>query len=600
MNHSRRISYRLLAAALVILTALSCAKTNPPGGGPRDVDPPVVLKSQPPEGTLNFTGNSFTITFDEYVVLDRINEKFMVSPPTTTPPDVKLKGKSMIVRWEDKLTDSTTYTFFFQDAIRDNNENNPIPNFQYVFSTGPVLDSLTLTGNIFDAANLEIVEDVTVILHSNLSDTAPRTLLPAYISRPDPSGGFTISNIRPGRYRLFALKDLNGNTLYDLDDETFAFCDSIIEITPDNYYGLLPDTVSYSPPAAPPTARAEKYLFGLHRLYAFRQAPDKQYLQFTGRKSAWLVDFGLALPTDSGEVSVEITDAGSESWYLEHNAARDTFMIWITDPEIYNREQLEALITYPYTDSTDALVSRSDTLSFRYVKPAAPRGGTGRPQPLTITTNLAGKVRPGTMPLFRAATPLAEPDTTLIRLTRMVDSVITVIPYHFVRDTLSSQRLTMRATLTPGESYSLLCDRGAFTDIYGLQNDSVMYRINVAGEEDYGSISMILTGYEGEVIVQLLTSGEKLLRETPVEAPGTASFLLLEKGSYRLKVIYDLDGNGRWTPGDYRYHRLPEPVSYYPTELEVKANWALEQEWEISIMNAKDVSLREKPTIKGR
>jgi hypothetical protein len=107
------------------------------------------------------------------VVLDRITEKFMVSPPLATKPDIKLRGKNLVVTWEDDLADSTTYTFYFQDAIRDNNENNPIPNYQYVFSTGPFLDSLSLTGNVFNASDLEIVEDVTVIMHSNLSDTAP-------------------------------------------------------------------------------------------------------------------------------------------------------------------------------------------------------------------------------------------------------------------------------------------------------------------------------------------------------------------------------------------------------------------------------------------
>jgi len=168
-----------------MLFVLSCAKISAPSGGPRDFDPPVILKSQPEKNTVLFSGNSFSITFDEYVVLDRITEKFMVSPPLSTKPEVRLKGKTLQVTWEEELADSTTYTFYFQDAIRDNNENNPIPNYQYVFSTGPVLDSLSLTGNVFNALDLEVVDDITVMMSSNLSDTAHRTILPAYISRPD-------------------------------------------------------------------------------------------------------------------------------------------------------------------------------------------------------------------------------------------------------------------------------------------------------------------------------------------------------------------------------------------------------------------------------
>ncbi len=190
MDIKSYIANRVGVAAFVLLAGAACAKISAPTGGPRDTDPPVILKSQPENGTVMFTAKSFSVTFDEYVVLDKITDKFMVSPPLTTKPEVKLKGRDLVVSWDEQLADSTTYTFYFQDAIRDNNEANPIPNYQYVFSTGPVLDSLTVTGNVFNATDLEAAPDMLVMMYSNLSDTAPRTLLPAYISRPDLSGGF--------------------------------------------------------------------------------------------------------------------------------------------------------------------------------------------------------------------------------------------------------------------------------------------------------------------------------------------------------------------------------------------------------------------------
>ncbi len=600
VDHCRYISGSLWLTFVAMIFALSCAKISAPTGGPKDKEPPVILKSLPENGTVDFTGKSFVITFDEYVVLDRITEKFMVSPPLETKPEVKLKGKALVVNWEDELADSTTYTFYFQDAIRDNNENNPIPNYQYVFSTGPFLDSLTLTGNVFNASDLEIVDDVTVIMHSNLSDTAPRTMLPTYISRPDPSGGFIINNISPGSYRLFALKDLNGNTLYDLDDEIFAFCDSVITITPENYFGLVPDTITYKPASATETTKPDKFVYGLHRLYAFQEAPKKQYLKFTERKSSWALGFGLALPSDSGQVSMVIADADSSSWYVEQNAARDTFMLWITNPDVYNRDMVEGILTFPFTDSTGSIIAKTDTISFRYVKPPVPRGGTGKAPALTVTSNISGKVRPGTVPLFRAATPLAVPDTSLIRLTQTVDSVQMTLPYEFVRDSVSSRLYYMKAELEPGGSYSLLCNRGAFKDIFGVASDSVMYRIAVATGEDFGSIKMSLTGYEGRVIIQLTAEKDRVIRETVVQSPGEVFFPLLDKGKYRLRVIYDLDSDGKWTTGNYNQGKMPEPVSYYASELEVKINWALEQDWDIGAMYVKDVSLRTKPAAKTR
>jgi hypothetical protein len=580
-----------------MLFILSCAKIGSPTGGPKDTDPPVILKSQPENGTVLFTGKEFVITFDEYVALDRITEKFMVSPPLEGKPEIRLKGKSLQVIWDEELADSTTYTFYFQDAIRDNNENNPIPNYQYVFSTGTVLDSLSLTGNVFDAGNLEPVADVMVMMYSNLADSAPRKLLPSYISRPDPSGGFLISNIRPGSYRLYAIKDLNGNLLYDLDDEIFAFCDSVINITPEEYYSVVPDTIRYKPPAATETTKPDIFLFGLHRLYAFLQEPWKQYLTFSDRKSAWSISFGLALPTDTGQVSIALTDAPPQSWYMENNAARDTFMLWITDPEVYGRDLIEALLTYPFTDSTGTIIARTDTLNFRYTKPATPRGGTGRAPALTVTTNLTGKIKPGADPYFRSAVPLAEPDTSLITLIQMVDSVRKELDYEFIMDSITKRSLIMKAQLDPGGTYSLVCRAGSFRDIYGNASDSVNYRISVATAEDYGSLMVKVSGYEGDVIVQLLDK-EKVVRESHVTSPGDISFPLLEKGRYRLKAIYDLDSNRVWTTGDFNTLRNPEPVTFYPAELDVKINWSLEQDWDLGDRYEKDVAIRNKPVLK--
>ncbi|MFZ0473038.1 MAG: Ig-like domain-containing protein, partial [Bacteroidales bacterium] len=425
MDDRRYISGRLSVTALVVLFILSCAKINSPSGGPKDLEAPVILKSQPENSTVMFTGKSFAVTFDEFVVLDKITEKFMVSPPLKTKPEVRLKGKSLVVSWEDTLADSTTYTFYFQDAIRDNNENNAIQNFQYVFSTGPVLDSLSLSGNVFGAYDLEVVPDVLVMMYSNLSDTAPRTLLPAYISKPDVSGGFLIINIKPGRFRLYALKDINGNKMYDLEDEVFAFCDSIINITPEEYYNIIPDTIKYKPVNAPEKTKEDIFTFGVHRLYAFTREAKKQYLMYTERKSSGSIGFGLAIPSDTGQVSIELTGIAPDTWYMENNARRDTFMLWITSPEVYDREVIDALLTYPFTDSTGTVIEKTDSVIFRFRKPEAPRAGARKIPTLSLATNLSGKIKPGAIPAFTGPAPLKEPDTSKIRLMQIVDTIKT-------------------------------------------------------------------------------------------------------------------------------------------------------------------------------
>jgi len=594
----RYISGGLGVTVPVMFFILSCAKISSPTGGPKDLDPPVILKSQPENGTVMFTGKSFTVTFSEYVILDKITEKFMVSPPVKTKPVVRLKGKNLLVSWEDKLSDSTTYTFYFQDAIRDNNENNPIPNFQYVFSTGPVLDSLSLSGNVFGAFDLEVVPDALVTMYSNLSDTAPARLLPAYISKPDASGGFMINNIKPGHYRLYAVRDLNGNKLYDLDDETFAFSDSIIDITPETNFNITPDTIKYIPANATETTKADIFTFGTHRLYAFIRELKKQYLKYTERKSSGSVGFGLALPSDSGQVSIVLTGAAPDSWFMENNARRDTFMVWITSPEMYDRDTIQALLTYPFTDSTKTLIQKTDTIIFRFRKPEPPRAGAKKIPALSLATNVGTKIKPGTMPAFTAPAPLKEPDTSRMILMQIVDTVKTRIRAEFIKDSTNSRRILMKTPLKAGGIYTLLCLRGAFTDIYGNATDSTFYKINVGIPEDYGSVASKISGYEGDVIIQLLDNKEKVLKEAFIKSPGQVKFELIDKGRYRLKAIYDIDSNKRWTTGDFSLKRNPEPVSYYPGELDVKINWDLEQDWDLSVMYSKDLSLRTKPVSK--
>lgn len=156
----------------------------------------------------------------------------------------------------------------------------------------------------------------------------------------------------------------------------------------------------------------------------------------------------------------------------------------------------------------------------------------------------------------------------------------------------------MKTTLIPGGNYSLVCLSGAFSDIYGNATDSTNYRFSVAKDDDYGNITVSLKGYDGDVIIQLVADRDKVVRESFVKSPGDVVFPLLDKGKYRLKAVYDLDSNRVWTTGDFNILRSPEPVSYYPGELEVKINWELRQDWDLGVMYSKDVSIRNKPVVK--
>jgi len=156
--------YIIYLTILILFISAGCAKQSTPTGGPRDEDPPVVVREEPPNGTTFFNGNSFEVTFDEFIVLDNVQQKLLVSPPLQEQPEIKIRRKTLHVEFEEELNEDMTYTFYFQDAIKDLNESNAYDNFQYVFSTGATLDSLSVTGNIYNAFDLNPGQEILVML----------------------------------------------------------------------------------------------------------------------------------------------------------------------------------------------------------------------------------------------------------------------------------------------------------------------------------------------------------------------------------------------------------------------------------------------------
>ena len=197
----------------------SCAKIGSPAGGPRDKTPPRLEKSKPLNRAVHFDGKQIEITFDEYIKTDAIAQEMVVSPPFQERPDIRLRGMTLIIEWEEELRDSTTYTFRLGQSLKDLNEGNILRNFEFVFSTGDHLDSLGIIGTVLQAFNHKPLEDpVFMMLYENLSDSAPLLEIPDYVGKSDTKGNFLINNLRPATYRIFALQDQNRNYKYDVPD----------------------------------------------------------------------------------------------------------------------------------------------------------------------------------------------------------------------------------------------------------------------------------------------------------------------------------------------------------------------------------------------
>lgn len=583
----RRISGFVLPVFFACVVVASCAKPSSPTGGPKDKEAPVIIKSEPANGQTNFRGKKIIITFNEYIQLDKIAEKFMVSPPMKKRPEISIKGKSLVIEYDEVLRDSTTYTFYFQDAIRDLNESNPIDNYQFVFSTGDVVDSLSVTGNVLSAFSLDPPENTLVLLYSNLADSAVSKTLPDYITRVTKTGYFRIDNVREGTYRLYALKDNDNSKNFNLPDEDFAYLDTLVKVTSDNYIKPMPDTSGMKMSLKKEADTIVRQ--GDYRLFLFRHEKTLRYLTGSSRPMKYKLQYTLSLPPDSAGFSFSIPEAEPGSYFTERNISGDTIVVWLTDSSLYSKSQITTIAGYPFTDSTGRNIIRNDTIIMRFVTPRPARGKI-RPAPLKVSSSLAsGALKPRQRIEFKSPAPFREPDTSRIRLFEVneKDKTRIPVPYKIKRDSINSCRLFLDSRIVQKKNYLFIADSAAFGNIYGEAADSAGIRFIVRNEDTFNKLKLNINNFEGSRIIQLLNSQDKILREVLMDKDGVTEFDLLDKGRYRLRVIYDLNGDGKWTTGDFMKKRQPEPVSFYPREIDLGENFWADNTWDIKEQNTK-------------
>jgi hypothetical protein len=309
--------------------------------------------------------------------------------------------------------------------------------------------------------------------------------------------------------------------------------------------------------------------------------------------------FVLSLPPDSMKFEFSIPDSRPGSYFTEPSKYRDTLKVWLTDSSLYSRPQISTILNYPFTDSLGVTGYKQDTVLMRFLQPRAPKVAKTKKTFFTYENNISsGSIKPGQTIVFKSRTPFREPDSSRIKLYEIEKTLKQKIPYLFVRDTLNSCKYYLKTKLEEGKKYLFVADSSSFGNIYKENSDSLGITFSIKNPDTYCKLTLDIKNYVGDRIVQLLDKSEKLIAENYMKKDGKTVFPLLDAGTYRVRVIYDLDGDRKWTTGDFTKHRQPEPVSYYPTEIELKTGWELDQAWDIGIKKFKDPKMREKK--KGR
>lgn len=590
----------IIVSLLLAIMVHSCANIAAPMGGEYDVNPPVVRNSTPSFNALNVSPQRVEIEFDENIKIESPTEKVIITPPQRNMPIIRSAGRRAIVELKDELLPNTTYTIDFTDAIVDNNEANPLENFMFSFSTGDQLDTLSIAGRVLNAEDLEPVTGMYVGIHSNFDDTVFTNVPFERISRTDSRGNFIVRGMAPGKYRVFALGDLNRDYKYDNPMEAIAFLDSIVmpsimpavrqdtvfvdSITVDTildvkYTRFLPDDLVLN-----------SFLSGFQRLYLLRNE----------RSVENKLNIFFSAPTDAPGFSLIEPKIEGDGWYVaERNLNNDTLMLWITDSVVYQHDSIRMQISYMETDTLNRNVITNDTLSFNFRRTNQDKEaeenkrekreeGDGESElPEIRFLNVQSNMQ-STFELFNPIRiefeqPVIAFDSSFVKLEKEVDSLYEVIPFRFETDSLNPRMFVLRPSWEPGGKYKFSIDSAAVTSIYGLWNNTFEQSFTVKDLDQYGNLQISISGLvEGKkAFVQLLNNSDKPFRKSDVKG-NVVRFQDLPPGEVYARLIIDDNGDGFWTTGNYEELRQPEKVYYYPGKFVIRAYSDHLEEWNLN------------------
>lgn len=589
------VSTILLAAILY-----SCASIGRPSGGAKDVDPPVFVGSNPAPNSTNFQKSNIELQFNEYIVLKDQSTKVVISPAQKENPSIRANGKKINIELRDSLIPNTTYSIDFSDAIQDNNEGNPLQNFSFAFATGDTIDTLQISGIVLNARDLEPQKEFFVGIHSCLDDSAFTTLPFERIARTNELGQFTIRNIKPGRYHIFALNDADRNYKF-ARSEDLAFLDEII--VPSVTQIETMDTVFTSQMVTDTIYQAthDLYLPNDILLSSFNEEYKSLYLLNNERTSDRRFTILFSAPSDSLPTLEVLKPEGfdnSKKWYiLDNSQHNDTLNYWITDTMLIKSDSIRVNMRYLHTDTNDMRTFTNDTIYFN-LKKMKKKGNKkvekkkeeeGKDsldsipqiQLLKFAAASSGTIDVYAPFRFKSEEPIDSINPAMIHLKQKIDTIWEdrgIV--ELKRDSASSiLNYKVEYDWEPGGTYGITIDSLAITGIYGLYNGTISQEFKVKELEEYSNL-FFKVNVTDSAFVELLDKSDKVVRTAPVEN-GMADLFNINPGEYYARIVLDANGNGKWDTGNYSQHLQPEEVYYFSKKLNLKQNWDIEETWDI-------------------
>ena len=525
---------RIVAYFFILFAATAfseCASRGTVTGGPKDETPPVLLRADPENMTINFDSKKIRLYFDELVKLKDLQEQLIISPPLKYPPILTPQGganKFIEIAIQDTLLENTTYTLNFGQAIVDNNEENPNPFLTYVFSTGSYIDSLELAGVVKDAFNREADDFISVMLYRIDSAYTDSTLYkkpPNYITNTlDSTIIFRLKNLKEGKYALFAIKDASKDNIFDQKTDKIGFINDTINLPTDSIYrlDLFKEIQDYGA-AVPSMVAKNKISFGYYG--------DGSNLEVTP----------LSVLPDTIKTRV-----------LKQNE-KDTLNFWFTPFAMDS-------IIFTVTNETQKVI---DTFTVKNRKVDL--------DSLKLIPNQSGNLDFGKSFFVTVNTPIVGIDSSKIKIiTKDSIPVLNTIKLDSLKNKIDFDFIPQ-----PNEGYKIELLPGAVQDFFNSTNDTIVYNLGTKSLADYGNLRLNVNGnnISYPIIVQLTNEKGDTQREIYATESQVFEFNNLNPGKYMVRVIFDENQNQKWDTGSYLKRIQPEKVSYYPGLIEMRANW---------------------------
>jgi hypothetical protein len=543
-----------------------------------------VINSDPPESTTHFNKKEIRITFNKYIQLKDQANQIIIAPPYLSHTDIRLHGKSILIKLADSLKSNTTYSINFGDAISDITENNILHDYTYNFSTGSFIDSLSLSGRIINAFDLTPQKDVLAMLYVNENDTLPLDSLPLhvkpyYLAKANENGDFRFRNLRDVPYLLFVLKDLNGDHIYNPPHEKIAFLDSLVKgeyILPPTPEMLKKDSIAKADTIHPKkdTTLLKTQTQPGYTLRLFEQSDSIQKILKADMVNEDQVGINFRVPAINPQfVPLNLSNL-TKGWMIpEFNPGMDSVFLWVTNT---GKDSLYLQIL----DNNKTI----DTARIDLTKKTLKKKKTDKEGTSGIKLKLSTNMTDSRLNQFRyeptiiSSYPLSKSDFHRILL---VDGKDTVHPKLAYADSIK-RRIRISYKWKEDHPYRLIIPDSIFQSFNGHSNDSLLVSFRTHALRDFGSLQMTITlKIASNFIIQLLDEKDNILEQRIITASGKVKFDYLPPAKYRIKAIQDLNKNGHWDSGNFFRKLQPEPVQYYQKTIEVHANWDIEETWEL-------------------